>query len=65
MQIEAPILTKYACNSKNIYIYIYWWRAGTYERPGTDHVTVGPMRGLKINYMKRGQINIYTDLVTI
>ena len=50
---------------KKIYICIYWGRAGTYERPGTDHVTGGPLRALKINYMKRGQINIYTDLVTI
>jgi hypothetical protein len=29
----------------------------TNERPGTDHVIGGPMRGLAINYMGRGHIN--------
>ena len=28
----------------------------TNERPGTYHVMSGPMRGLKINYMRRGHI---------
>ena len=32
----------------------------TNERPGSDHVTWGPMRGLKKNYMKRGQTDIAT-----
>ena len=28
------------------------------KRPGTDHVILGPMRGLEINYMWRGRIHI-------
>ena len=27
----------------------------TNERPGTDHVILGPMRGLEKNYDQRGQ----------
>ena len=28
------------------------------KRPGTDHVVLGPMRGLEINYVWRGRIHI-------
>ena len=31
----------------------------TNERPGTDHVMLGPMRGLEINYMGGGHPNIH------
>ena len=36
----------------------------TNERPGSDHVTYGPMRGLKKVDMKRGHIDIYMDIAT-
>ena len=35
----------------------------TNERPGTDHVILGPMRGLEINYMGRG--HIFTNIKKI
>ena len=52
---------------KYIYIYIYkedkkyYLGAGgglANERPGTDYVICGPMRGFKINNMERGHIQI-------
>ena len=36
----------------------------TNERPGSDHVTRGPMRGLKKDNMGRGQTDIHTDITT-
>ena len=36
------------------------WGGGlTNERPGTNHVMSGPMRGLENNFMGRGQIYLY------
>ena len=34
------------------------------DRPWTDHVSWGPMRGLKIDYKERGHINIHMDIAT-
>ena len=40
------------------------WQTASW-RPGSDHVTGGPMRGLEKNYMKRGhQTERQTDIAT-
>ena len=36
------------------------WRTASW-RPGSDHLTWGPMRGLKKNNMKRGQTDRHTS----
>ena len=49
----------YGIAKKNIYIerFLFFF---TNERPGSDHVTLGPMRGLEKNCMGSGQTDILT-----
>ena len=66
MRIVAPfLLLRFRCATKGALSQQKNGEGGgglTNEKPGTYHVIWGPMRGLKINYMIRGHINISTNI---
>ena len=48
--------------------FLFWGGVGgglTNERPQTDHVIRGPMRGLEKNRIGRGQTHKQTDTLTL
>ena len=66
MRIVGPIQLLRGCVIYLFFIYIFFFLGGgsTNERPGSNHVSWGPMRGLGKNRMGRGKTHTQTDTQT-